>query len=118
MRKFWVALLLLPALAHAQLDSVMLKRSDMIRVVDGVLFTFSSPARWKGKDWLKVGGVAATCAAITLLDEPVRNFWSHQNSKFMDGFERVGYHYGKPYSALAITGGFYLTGIIFKNEWA
>ena len=118
MRKLWVALLLLPVLANAQLDSVMLKRADMIRGVDGVLYTFSSPARWKGKDWVKLGGVAATCAAITLLDEPVRNFWSKQDSKFMDGFERVGYHYGKPYSALAITGGFYLTGVIFKNEWA
>jgi hypothetical protein len=118
MRKLWVALLLLPVLVNAQFDSVMLKRADMIRGVDGIVYTFSSPARWKGKDWLKLGGVAATCAAITFLDEPVRNFWSKQDSKFMDGFERVGYHYGKPYSALAITGGFYLTGVIFKNAWA
>jgi membrane-associated phospholipid phosphatase len=36
----------------------------------------------------------------------------------MDGFERIGHHYGKPYSAVAVTGGFYLAGVILKNEWA
>src|SRR5688572_1030356 len=118
MKKLWVAFFLLPVLVNAQVDSVKLKRADILRGVDGVIYTFSSPARWKGKDWVKLAGITATCAAITLLDEPVRNFWAKQDSKFMDGFERVGYHYGKPYSAVVITGGLYLTGIIFKNEWA
>ena len=36
----------------------------------------------------------------------------------MDGVNTVGYHYGKPYTGLAITSGLYLTGMLFKSEWA
>jgi membrane-associated phospholipid phosphatase len=53
-----------------------------------------------------------------LLDEPLNNYLKGKDCQFLDGLERVGYHYGKPYSAIAITGGFYLTGIILKDEWA
>jgi membrane-associated phospholipid phosphatase len=119
MKYLKVALLLLPFFSNAQMDSVHVRRSDLIRGMDGVAYTITSPVRWKAKDWITLGGVAATCASITLLDEPVRDFFQNKHdSKFLDGFERVGYHYGKPYSAVAITGGLYLTGIIFKSEWA
>src|SRR5687767_4279875 len=110
MQKLWVAFFILPILTHAQVDSVAIERWDITRGVDGVLYTFAAPARWKGKDWIKLGGIVAGTAAITLLDEPVRNFWKQQDSKVMDGFERIGYHYGKPYAAVGLTGGVYLAG--------
>jgi membrane-associated phospholipid phosphatase len=118
MKKLWIVFLFFPSLVEAQIDTVFVKRSDIVRGVDGVLHTFSAPARWKGKDWLVVGGIAATTAAITLLDDPIYNFWQGRECEIMDGFERIGYHYGKPYSAVAVTGGFYLAGVILKNEWA
>ena len=46
------------------------------------------------------------------------NFWIKQDSRFLDGVNTVGYHYGKPYSAFLFTGGFYLGGLLFKSEWA
>jgi membrane-associated phospholipid phosphatase len=113
-----VLLLLVPIASNGQLDSVQVRRADVIRGLDGVIYTFKSPVRWKAKDWITLTGIAGTCVTISLLDDPVRNFFQQQHSKFLDGFERVGYHYGKPYSAVAITGGLYLTGLIFKNEWA
>jgi membrane-associated phospholipid phosphatase len=119
MRYLKVALLLLiPCVSKGQYDSVSVQRADLIRGLDGVAYTFTAPVRWKAKDWIKLTSVAVTCATITLADEPVRNFFQSHQTKFLDGFERVGYHYGKPYSAVVLTGGLYLTGIVFKNEWA
>lgn len=118
MRNFWVACFFLPCSAFAQIDTVYVKQWDVIRVVDGAAHTLTSPARWKGKDFLKAGAVVAGTAAITFLDEPVRKFFQGKESKVLDRFERVGNHYGKPYSAVAVTGGFYFTGLLLKNEWA
>lgn len=111
-------LLTLSIVTNAQTDTVFVKQKDIVRGFDAVLHTFTSPARWKGKDWVTIGGVVAGTAALTLADEPVRNMLRGTNSDLLNGFERVGYHYGKPYCALAITGGFYLTGIVLKNDWA
>jgi len=92
--------------------------SDALRFVDGVAHTISAPIRWKGGDWLKMGGVVGGTALLTLVDKPVRSFWQHRDSKVWDGIERAGFHYGKPYAAFIMTGGFYLTGLVIKNEWA
>lgn len=118
MRNFWVVCFLIPYLANAQVDTVFVKQWDAVRVIDAGAFTLTSPTRWKGRDFLKAGVVVVGTAAVTLLDEPVRNFWRGKESHLLDNFERVGNHYGKPYSAVAVTGGFYLTGLILKNEWA
>jgi membrane-associated phospholipid phosphatase len=117
MRYLVLLLFILPSILQAQyVDS--LRQSDAVRFVDGTFYTFTSPTRWKGKDWLKLGGVLAGTAVLTLADKPMRSFWLNQNSRFLDGVNTVGYHYGKPYSALLFTGGFYLGGMLFKSEWA
>lgn len=91
---------------------------DFLRFGDAFLYTVSSPVRWQGNDWLKAGGVIAGTALTTLIDKPVRNFWQYQDSKTWDVVERAGFHYGKPYAAIYISGGFYLTGLVAKSEWA
>jgi membrane-associated phospholipid phosphatase len=119
-RKFQSALivvLLLPTLLFGQRQEVTY-RPDILRFGDGVLYTYSSPARWDGKDWAVLGGLVAATTALTFLDHPVQEFWQNKDCPLLDGLERVGYHYGKPYTAFAFTGGFYLTGMIFKNQWA
>lgn len=113
----FILLLLVPTRSYGQKDSLRY-RPDAIRFVDGALYTFSSPARWNGRELMMLGGILAGTTALTFIDQPVRNFWQGHDNRFMDGVERVGYHYGKPYSAFGVTAGFYLTGIIFKNEWA
>ena len=118
MKYLWVVLIILPGFAIGQVDSIRIQRWDVVRGIDGVAYTFSSPVRWKAKDWITLGSVGAATAAITLLDEPVRDFFQSHDSEFLDGFERVGYHYGKPYAAVGISSGVYLVGLIFKNDWA
>src|SRR5688572_21912141 len=100
MKVFCVVLLLFPLLVRSQGDTVYVKRSDIVRSLDVVAYTFRSPAHWTSKQWVVAGGVIAGTVALTLADEPVRKFFRNSQSDFLDGFERVGYHYGKPYSAL------------------
>ncbi len=109
-----IALLLITPRFIAAQDSI--RSNDVYRFVDATLYTFSQPIRWKGKDWAKFGGLAAGTALISLIDEPVNNFWKTQDNKVLDGIEFVGFHYGKPYSATFFTSAFYLTGLVFKSE--
>jgi membrane-associated phospholipid phosphatase len=117
MRFCYILLILIPSFVNGQhADSVI--RSDIFRSADAMVYTFTSPARWKGNDWLKFGGVMAGTVALTLVDVPVRTLGSSGQTKFLDGVSTVGYHYGKPYTGLALTTGLYVTGLIFKSEWA
>lgn len=117
MRFLLLAFMIIPFSVCAQ-RSDSIRQSNALRFADATIYTFSSPARWKSNDWLKVGTIVAGTAALTLADNPVRKFWQRQDSKALDAIHTVGYHYGKPYSAMIFTGGFYLSGMIFKNEWA
>ncbi len=100
---------------HAQ-DSV--RRSDGFRFVDGAFYNLSAPFRWDKKDWMKCGLVVSGTAALTLLDEPVRNAWKPVDNQFLDRVNGIGDEYGRTTSALFFSGGFYVTGLVVKNEWA
>jgi len=116
MRFCFILLIFFPCLVQGQkADSV---RSDLVRSADALAFTFTAPVRWKGNDWLKFGGLVAGTLALTLADAPVRKVGSMDKTEFLDGVNTVGYHYGKPYTGFVLTSGLYLTGIIFKSEWA
>jgi membrane-associated phospholipid phosphatase len=109
-------LLLIPTMLSAQYDSV--KRADVIRFADGVIHTYTSPLRWKGKDWAKFGAVMGGTVALTLADQPVRRFWDNKNSKVLDEISNIGYHYGKPYIGFTMAAGLYASGLFIKNPWA
>lgn len=116
MRYTLLFLVIFPLTVQSQyVDSI--RQTDSFRALDGVGFTLGSPGRWHGKDWMKLGGIVVGTAALTLADDPIRQFWQNQSSSFLDGVNTVGYHYGKPYSAIGFTGGFYLAGLIFRDEW-
>ncbi len=116
LRKVLLVLLLAPCIANAQYDS--LKTPDAIRFADGVIHTYTSPLRWKGKNWAEFGAVIGGTVALTFADQPVRQFWSHQGSAALDGIDRVGYHYGKPYAGFAITATLYSAGLVIRDRWA
>ena len=116
MQRVVILLMLVPMFASAQRDSV--RRNDVIRFADGVIHTYTRPLHWKGSDWLKFGAIVGGTTALTLADQPIRKAWSGVDHNILDQVNIVGYHYGKPYSAFLFSGGFYLTGLLFKNEWA
>jgi membrane-associated phospholipid phosphatase len=114
----------LPLRGHGQhvsldsLDKPQRRTHDIIRFADAVVYTVGSPIRWKGKDCLKAGVVISGTALLTLIDEPVMDFWQDRNSGVWDGIERAGFYYGKPYAVFGLTSGFYLTGVLLNYEWA
>jgi membrane-associated phospholipid phosphatase len=94
------------------------RESDLYRFSDAVIYTYTQPARWEKKDFIRAGVLFAGTAAITLIDDPVRDFFQRNRSDFPGEVKVVGYHLGKPYSAFITTGGLYLFGVIFHKSWA
>lgn len=94
------------------------KTNALIRSADAFIYTLISPVRWKGKDWATAGATLGGAALLTLVDEPVSEFFNRDQGKWANNLEQVGFHNGKPYAAMIATGGFYLTGLVIKNEWA
>jgi membrane-associated phospholipid phosphatase len=116
MRIVVILLLLMPSMVFAQRDSV--RRRDVVRFADGIVYTYARPLHWKANDWLKFSAIAGGTAMLTLADQPVRKMWNGVDNNVLDQVNVVGYHYGKPYSALLFSGGFYLAGLAIKNDWA
>lgn len=100
---------------HAQ-DTLV--RSDLYRFADATVFTYARPIHWEKKDWMIFGGMVAGTAALTLLDEPTKKLFERMEAHYPNELEDIGYHYGKPYSAVAFTSVLYLTGVLFKDRWA
>ncbi len=105
------------AFAQGEADTTK-RRSDVVRVADGVLHNISSPLRWKKKDWATVGIVILGDAAISLADKPVNRFWQGKKDPTLDAINDFGDWYGQMQASIVVTGSFYLTGVIFKNQWA
>ncbi len=95
-----------------------LMRSDLYRFSDAIIYTYARPLHWQKKEWMIFAGSAAGTAALTVLDEPTRRLFDRIEPHFPSEIEKVGYHYGKPYSAVAFISAFYLTGVLFNDRWA
>jgi membrane-associated phospholipid phosphatase len=122
-RSLLIKLLLLTALlnfcpesAEAQYDSV--RRSDLARLPEAVLHNVAAPIRWNKKSWSRAGAVVVQAVAVSLLDEPVHQFWTNKSDPVLDAVNDVGYAYGKPSSAFIVSSGFYLAGLIIDDDWA
>lgn len=101
---------------HAQVDST--RRSDVGCFVGGVYHNLSGPLRWDNKEWATTAIVLASTAALSSLDQPLNRFWMGKQDPVLDVVSDAGYWYGYPASGFILTGGFYLSGVVFKNEWA
>ena len=99
-------------------DKDTLIRSDLYRFADATVYTYARPIHWQKKEWMIFGGFVAGTAALTLLDKPTKRLFERTRRHFPGEIEAIGYHYGKPYSAVIFTSAFYLTGVLFKDRWA
>jgi membrane-associated phospholipid phosphatase len=99
-------------------QDTLLHESDLYRFADAVVYTYTQPTRWKKKDFIRLAGLLAGTAAITLIDEPVRDFFQRTQPDFPNEVEVIGFHLGKPYSAFITTGTFYLVGAALNDKWA
>lgn len=118
MKVFFGALCLMLAFLPLRAQQDTVTRSDLYRFSDATVYTYARPIHWEKKDWMIFGGFLAGSAALTLLDQPANRLFANIERHFPNEIEEIGYHYGKPYSAVAFTSVFYLTGVLFKDRWA
>ena len=101
-------------------DSLLItkkKTNDAVRIVDAFAYTLTSPIRWAKADWMYFGGSMLATSIISLADKTVKETINKNTSGFYKEFADFGYHNGKPYAAIVLAGGFYLTGWVIKDEW-
>lgn len=120
MRTFLLVLIALSStsslVSFAQSDSI--RRPDIIRFADVSFRNVISPFQSTKKGLVKAGIVLLATSASTFLDGPINKYLINRNDPVLNVVNDVGNHYGKPYSAFIVTGGFYITGLIVGNEWA
>ena len=84
---------------------------------ESVLFV-KQPLRWKGKDWLAVGGLAAGTALLTLADQPLRDATQGDQKYYYSVPVVAGRVYGELYSIIGVAGSFGAYGMIVHDTAA
>jgi len=110
-------LLALSQSAFAQNSRPKKFATDVSHVLGGAGHVLTSPVRWQGKDWAIFGSVLAGTFALSYLDEPFDDLMQRNRSGFADRLNDVGIEYGEPRTAVVLTGGLYLTGLIADSGW-
>jgi len=89
---------------------------DGISAFGGIKNAYTQPFRWKGKDWVTFGGIAAGTALIYLVDESANDFFLDQEDAIPGVVKEVGFRFGKPLVNYGLTAGIYTFGLLTKNE--
>ncbi len=89
---------------------------DGASVFGGVKHVYTSPLRWKGKDWLTFGGIMAGNAILLAVDEPANDVFIKQGSGVPDLIKEAGFRFGKPLLNYGLTTSVYTLGLLTKNE--
>ena len=119
-----LALLVMAPAALAQAPSATALATDPDRplqvpglVLKDTVAVFTAPAAWDGQDWMYCGlAVAAVAGSAMLLDRPVHNLMVRNARSSWDQPAQQIQKLGTSY-AVALAGGFYLTGwATGKNE--
>ena len=93
-----------------------LMKHDAKYTVKGVAHSLTRPVQWKGKDFAKFGILVAGTAAMSLADEPIRD-WAQQNQgSYPKVLRDFGWYFGSPQNYFAANAGLYAFGLITKNE--
>ena len=82
-------------------------------------FTIKQPLQYKAKDWAVVGGAVAATALVYVYDEEIFNFFdNHFPDETQDELCIWADSYGSGYLSIPMLGGFYLAGVIWKDNRA
>lgn len=68
--------------SRAQYDST--RQTDLAILTDGVLHNITSPLRWNKRNWKKAGEVILRTAVVSIVDQPVNQFWSKRGDPVLD----------------------------------
>ncbi|MDZ7265944.1 MAG: phosphatase PAP2 family protein [candidate division KSB1 bacterium] len=90
---------------------------DAGNVLAGTGHVLSNPLRWRSKDWAIFGSVLAGTFAISFADEEVNRFFQRNQSRTGDKLASFGVQCGEPRTAVLLTGGLYLSGLVLDSDW-
>ncbi len=76
----------------------------------------SKPFHWDSDDLLTFGSLVAVTAGSVFLDKDIKE-WANNNDQYKNSFAfEFGRFYGQGYTAAILSGGAYLSGLIFKDN--
>lgn len=90
-------------------------KEDFRHTWKGITNFYTSPLRWKKKDYIQLGIVAGSFAALTLIDEDAQPFFRRQESNAPKALKDFGFWFGGPANAVIFSGGLYTYGLLGKN---
>lgn len=93
-----------------------LAKHDFKYTLKGVGHSFTRPLHWKSKDFQKLGLFVAGTAALSLADEPIRDFALNNKEDFPTPLRDFGWYFGSPQNYFMANAGLYAFGIFTKNE--
>lgn len=100
-------------------DSTSLKqllKQDIKSSFKSVGHAFTRPFHWKGKDYLKLGGLIGGTMALSAADDEINTFFLRQQSDFPKVVRDFGWYFGNPQNYFVANAGLYGFGLFTKNE--
>ena len=96
------------------LGTVMKK--DFGHTWKGITHFYTSPLRWQKKDYIQLGIVASSFAALTFIDEEAQPFFRRQRNEAPKQLRDFGFWFGGPSNAVIFSGGLYTYGLLAKKS--
>ncbi|NIJ44510.1 membrane-associated phospholipid phosphatase [Wenyingzhuangia heitensis] len=91
-------------------------KSDVNSTLKGIGRFYTSPLRWKKKDYIGAGAVIGGFAALTLIDSYTEKMAKRHEPHIPSAIKKFGDGFGGHVNAFAFSGGIYATGLITKNN--
>lgn len=112
----FLLLILISNSVFAQIDTVRFNKQYFKKYWTDTKLIVTSPARWDGKDWTKLGVFVAAEGGIMFTDKSVKNYFQDHKST---GLDNVSKNFLEPFGgnySLLVMSGFLAHGLIAKNS--
>ncbi len=93
-----------------------LLKYDVNTTWQGVKYSFTKPLTWKGKDYVKLGGLLVGTLALSAADEEFERFASRNRSGFPEPIRDFGWYFGSPQNYFLANASLYGFGLLTKNK--
>lgn len=89
----------------AQIDSIRFNGAYFKKYWTDTKAIVTSPSRWDQRDWIKLGVLVSGTAGLTLIDQPIADFFqSHKNNTESYISRNVLEHFGAEHSFIVMSG--------------
>ncbi|TMM57518.1 phosphatase PAP2 family protein [Maribacter algarum] len=89
---------------------------DFASIFGGVGYSYTRPLHWKGKQWGTFGAIVGGTTLLYLFDKETSQFAIRQKEGIPLFVRDYGNEFGSPQYNYMFTGGFYVVGLLSKNE--